>query len=156
MVYILGQQNLTQYVSRVMKYNKKSFQHLTIFFMSNEGITEMCRKFKSHYGFLRADQDRAKKLLSDGLNWLSHLSGCSKSHREISSSCKFFASYQVDLKNFTKFWEYFFWYSTTLEKFHALALVHFIPSLLVIKCTVYVALPKRPINQFSKKAGNKS
>ena len=122
--------------------------------MSDEGITEMCRKLKSHNGFLRADQDRAKKLLSEGLNMLSHLAGCSKSHRKISSSCKFFAPYQEDLKNFIKFWKYYLWYSTTLEKFHALDLVHFIPSLLVIKCTVYAALPK--CTSSAKKAGNKS
>ena len=69
-----------------MKYMKKSFYYLTTIFVSilDKGIAEICKKFNSHNGLLRADQDGAKTFLPDGLN------GCpilqvhkSKSHREI-------------------------------------------------------------------------
>ena len=46
-----------------MKYKKKSFQQLATLFMSilDKGIAEICKKFNSHDGLMRADQDGAKK-----------------------------------------------------------------------------------------------
>jgi hypothetical protein len=81
--------NLTYYVSRVVKYNKKSFQYI----MLPDWL--------------------------DWLDWLSYLAGSSKSHREISISCIFLQSpHQVDMKNFVKWWKDFLLYFTTLETYH--------------------------------------
>ena len=71
----------------------KSLYYLTIIFISilDEGIVEIRKKFNSHDGLLRADQDGVKTFLPNGLN------GCpilqvhkSKSHCEISISSTFF------------------------------------------------------------------
>ena len=44
----------SRYVSRKMKYHKKSFQHLTTFFMSKfEWTAKICKKFKCHGGVLK-------------------------------------------------------------------------------------------------------
>ena len=52
---------------RKMKYNKKSFHYLTTFScLLDEGIAEMCKKFKTHNGLLRAEQDRAKNYCQIG------------------------------------------------------------------------------------------
>ena len=48
------------YVSWVVKYNKKSFHHLTTFFMSTWWW--ICIKLKSHDGFLSYLQDRTANL----------------------------------------------------------------------------------------------
>ena len=52
--------DITRYVSRVVKYNKKSFHHLTMFFscLLDEMIAKICKKLKSHGGFLSYLQDR--------------------------------------------------------------------------------------------------
>ena len=46
-----------RYVARVVKYNKKSFHHLTTWLL-DEGITKICKKLKSYGGFLSYLQDR--------------------------------------------------------------------------------------------------
>ena len=49
----------TWYVSRVVKYNKKSSRHLTMFLcLLNEGIAKIFKKLESHSGFLSYLQDR--------------------------------------------------------------------------------------------------
>ena len=50
---------ISRYVSRVVKYNKTSFHHLTTFFMSIWwGDSKIWKKLKSHGGFLTYLQDR--------------------------------------------------------------------------------------------------
>ena len=49
----------------------KIWQHILC--LLDEGIAEICKKLCSHDGFLRADQDRSKQLLPDGLDWLSKI-----------------------------------------------------------------------------------
>ena len=44
----------TRYVFREKKYHKKYFQHLRTF---DEGIAKMCKKLKSHHGFLSNLED---------------------------------------------------------------------------------------------------
>jgi hypothetical protein len=59
---------LSQYVSRVVKYNKKYFQYLTAFFMPTyltRGLQKF-KKFNFHDGFLRADLGRAKNCCQIG------------------------------------------------------------------------------------------
>ena len=92
---------------------------MTIIFISilDEGIVEIRKKFNSHDGLLRADQDGVKTFLPNGLN------GCpilqvhkSKSHREISIPSTFLQfPHQVGMKNITKCWKDFLYYSTTRE-----------------------------------------
>ena len=48
-----------------------------------------CKKLNSYEGFLRANQDRAKKVLSDGLNWMCYLAGNLKSHCGILIYCTY-------------------------------------------------------------------
>ena len=50
----------SRYVSIVVEYHKKSFQHLTMVFI--EGIRKICTKLKSHYGYLSYMQDRTAYL----------------------------------------------------------------------------------------------
>ena len=55
-------------------------------------IAKMYKKFISQDVLLRTDQDRARKLLPDGLKWLPYLVNSSKSHWDISISCIFLRS----------------------------------------------------------------
>ena len=59
-IWSFSQMNMPNapYVFNARKQAKNSFQHLTTFFISSM-ITKICKKFNSHDGFLRADQDRA-------------------------------------------------------------------------------------------------
>ena len=47
------------------------WQHLSCPF--DKGTAKICKKFNSHRGFLRADQDRAKNCCQIWLDWLSYL-----------------------------------------------------------------------------------
>ena len=52
----LVQLTISRYVSRVVKYNKKSFQLFSC--LMNEWISKICKKLKYHGGFLSYLQDR--------------------------------------------------------------------------------------------------
>ena len=55
-------------------------------------------------------------MLPDGLNWLFHFAGSSKSHRENSISGIFLESpHQFDMKNVVKCYKHFFCYFNTLK-----------------------------------------
>ena len=61
---------------------------------------------------------QGKILLPDWLDWLSYLTGGSKSHRETSISCILLQyPYQVHMKNVVKWGKDFLLYFTTLETY---------------------------------------
>ena len=59
---------------------------------------------------------QGKNVLPDGLNWLCHFAGSSKSHREDSISYVFLESpHQVHMKNVVKCYKHFFGYFNALK-----------------------------------------
>ena len=109
---------ISQYVSRVVKYNKSLsnvWQHFSC--LLDKWTAKICKKFNSHW-LLEGRPRQGKKLLPDWLDWLSYLAGSSKSHHEISISYIFLQSpHQVDMKNVVKWWKDFLLYFTTLETY---------------------------------------
>ena len=111
----------TRCVSRVMEYHKKSFQHLTTFFIStwwgdSKNVQEISLAF---WG-----QTKNETKIAAGLAWLAvQFAGCAKSHRYWFQYLAF--SHQVDMKNVVNCWKYFLWYSNNLEIYNeGLWLVH--------------------------------
>ena len=113
---------LSRYVFRVSKYHKKSFQHLTTFFMSTSwGDSKNMEEIEFSRWLFEGRQRQGKNVLPDGLNWLCYFAGSSKSHRENSISCIFLESpHQVDIKSIVKCWKDFLWYFTTLKTYRVL------------------------------------
>ena len=69
-----------------------------------------------------------KNVLPDGLNWLCHFAGSSKSYRENSTSFLFLESpHQVDMKKVVKSSKDIFGYFNTLET-HTVNKVDLLPS----------------------------
>ena len=58
--YSVANSNHSRYVSWMVEYN------ICHVYLINEGIAKTCKKFDSHDGFLRADQDRAKNCCQIG------------------------------------------------------------------------------------------
>ena len=103
---------LARYVSSVVKCDKKSFHHLTTFFLSTWwGDSKNVQKFKISQVFLSYLQDRTANLVNlaaffFALTW----SGLKKpSLIFLQSPC------QVGMKNAAKYWKDFLLYFTTLE-----------------------------------------
>ena len=73
-----------------------------------------CKNMKEIWFWQWLFEDRpkhGKRLLPDGLDWLSHIAGSSKSHCEILTSCIFLQSpHQVDMKNVVKWSKVFLGY----------------------------------------------
>ena len=108
-----------RYVSRVVKYNKKSFQYLTTFFMSAwGGDSKNMEEIEFSRWFFEGRLRQGKNRLPYGMSWLCYFSGSSKSHRENSTSIVLLESpHQVDMKNVVKCWKDFLLYFTTLEPY---------------------------------------
>ena len=102
--------NCSRYVFRVAKYHKKSFQHLTTFFMSTMQeiefswwLFELPAKYRSQFS-------------PSSSTFLPCHSLSSKNHRENSISFIFLeSSDQVDMKNIVKSSKHIFGYFNTLE-----------------------------------------
>ena len=113
----------------MVKYHKKSFQHLIILFMSTWwGDSKICKKLNSQDGFFSYLQNST---------FFPCLGLPSKGHCENSIFSIFLESpYQVDTKNVVKCWKDFLCYFTTLETYRDLNFSRFYLSFVNKGCSL--------------------
>ena len=113
---------LTQYISRVVKYNKKSLDSIFHAYLTRKGTAKICKKFNSHDGFLRADQGIAKNCCQIGWIGCPILQVAQKppwdfNFLHIFAIPSSSGPHQVDMKNIVKWRKDFLLYFTTLETY---------------------------------------